>query len=380
MKICMKLVVCLTVLVGTAPAQRSDFQRSPPPTTVAYVYVSRPTHIDGFAATSSGELTPVPGSPFANISVTHLSANKQFLFGTDSNGKYVYSFSIAWNGALTQVAATNVSKYISNPCCGLGLQIDPSGSDLYVGITDYINGQEYTYLESFKIEANGELQYLGKSLVNPHTISELRFVPSTHFAYQAGCWIQVINPGTEKETPVTSEFRRESNGFLTFLGTTDEVPKAEGADKYCPFALASDPTDHLAFVYRTLGIDTAIGTYTVSAEGKLTTKSSYENMPSYAVYPHTASISPTGKLLAIGGGSAFQLFHFNGSAPVTKFSPAIDAGDNLLEFGWDKSNHLYSLTGSALLVYTVTPTSIEQAPGSPISIPEAGSVIVVEEP
>jgi hypothetical protein len=38
---------------------------------------------------------------------------------------------------------------------------------------------------------------------------------------------------------------------------------------------------------------------------------------------------------------------------------------------------LYSLTGSALLVYTVTPTSIEQAPGSPISIPEAGRVVVV---
>jgi len=111
----------------------------------------------------------------------------------------------------------------------------------------------------------------------------------------------------------------------------------------------------------------------------LTTKSSYENMPDYQVYPHTASISPTGNLLAVGGGSAFQLFHFNGSAPVTKFSPAIAAGDNLLEFGWDNNNHLYSLTGTALLVYTVTPTSIEQAPGSPISIPGAGSVIVVAE-
>jgi hypothetical protein len=375
MKICTKLVVCLTALVGPALAQVPAFKR--PPQSSAYVYVSRPTHIDGFAVAANGELTPVPGSPYPNISVSHLSANGNFLFGTDANGKYVYSFSIFSNGGLQQVAKTDVSKYISKPCCGLGLQIDPSGSDLYVGITDYINGEEYTYLESFKIdEANGELQYLGKSLVNPRTISELRFAPSTHYAYQTGCWIQVINPGTEKETPVTSEFRRESNGFLTFLGTTDEVPKSEGADKYCPFALANDPTDHLAFVYRTLGIDTAIGSYTVSAEGKLTTKSTYENMPEIAVYPHTASISPTGKLLAVGGGSAFQLFHFNGSAPVTKFSPAIAAGDNLLGFGWDNNSHLYALTGSALLVYTVTPTSIEQTPGSPISIPEAGSVVV----
>ena len=375
MKICMRLVVCLIALVGPALAQVPAYKR--PPTSPAFVYVSTPTHIEAFGASSSGELTPVPGSPFPNISVTHLAANYNFLFGTDANGKYVYSFSTFSDGGLQQVAKTDVSQYVSNPCCGLGLQIDPSGSDLYVGVTDKINGEEYTYLESFKIdEASGELQYLGKSLVNPHTLSELRFVPSTHYAYQTGCWTQV-NGGTKTEAPVTSEFRRESNGFLTFLGTTDEVPKAEGADKYCPFALASDPTDHLAFVYRTVGIDTGIGSYTVSAEGKLTTKSTYENMPEIAVYPHTASISPTGKLLAVGGGSAFQLFHFNGSAPVTKFSPAIAAADNLLEFGWDTNNHLYALTGSALLVYTVTPTSIEQTPGSPISIPEAGSVVVV---
>jgi hypothetical protein len=109
-------------------------------------------------------------------------------------------------------------------------------------------------------------------------------------------------------------------------------------------------------------------------------KSSYENMPEIAVYPHAASISPTGQLLAVGGGSAFQLFHFNGSAPVTTFSPAIAVDDNLLEFGWDQNNHLFSLSGSSLFVYTVTPTSIEQTVGSPISIPGAGSVIVVAEP
>jgi hypothetical protein len=376
MRICMKLVVCLIALAGPASAQIPAYKR--PPQSPAFVYVSTPTQIEAFGASSSGELTPVP--PFPSIRVTHLAANSNFLFGADANGKYVYSFTIFSDGGLQQVAKTDVSKYISNPCCGLELQIDPTGSDLYVGVADNINGEESTYLASFKIdEVSGELQYLGKSLVNPHTTSELRFVPSTHYAYQTGCLIQGSG-GTEKETPVTAEFRRESNGFLTFLGTTDEVPKAKGADKYCPFALASDPTDHLAFVYRTLGIGTAIGSYTVSAEGKLTTNSSYENMPEISVTPHTASISPAGKLLAVGGGSAFQLFHFNGSAPVTKFSPAIAAGGSLLEFGWDKNNHLYSLTGNALLVYTVTPTSIEQTPGSPISIPEAGNMIVVPEP
>jgi hypothetical protein len=377
MKICLKLAVCLTVLVGPALAQAPAFKR--PPQSPAFVYVSTPTQIEAFGVSSSGELTPVP--PFPNISVSHLSANLNFLFGTDANGKYVYTFSIFSSGGLQLVAKTDVSKYIPDPHFGLVMQIDPSGSDLYVGVTNYVKGgTESSYLESFKIEANGELQYLGKTEVALYTISELRFAPSTHYAYQTGCLIQSVNPGTEKETPITSEFRRESNGFLTFLGTTDEVPKAEGSDHYCPFALASDPTDHLAFIYRTLGSDTGIGSYKVSAEGKLTTKSNYKNMPAIAVYPHTASISPTGALLAVGGGSAFQLFHFNGSAPVTTFSPAIAVDDNLLEFGWDQNNHLFSLSGSSLFVYTVTPTSIEQTVGSPISIPGAGSVIVVAEP
>src|SRR5277367_4648657 len=91
MKICMRRVVCLIALVGPALAQVPAYKR--PPTSPAFVYVSTPTRIEAFGASSSGELTPVPGSPFPNISVTHLAANYNFLFGTDANGKYVYSFS-----------------------------------------------------------------------------------------------------------------------------------------------------------------------------------------------------------------------------------------------------------------------------------------------
>jgi len=54
---------------------------------VAYVYVARPTHIDGFAASSSGKLTPVPGSPFANTEVTDFSVTKEsFCSGWTANG------------------------------------------------------------------------------------------------------------------------------------------------------------------------------------------------------------------------------------------------------------------------------------------------------
>jgi hypothetical protein len=46
---------------------------------------------------------------------------------------------------------------------------------------------------------------------------------------------------------------------------------------------------------------------------------------------------------------------------------------------WDKSNHLYALSASTgqLFVYTITPTSIAQAPGSPYKIAKADALVVV---
>jgi hypothetical protein len=119
-----------------------------------------------------------------------------------------------------------------------------------------------------------------------------------------------------------------------------------------------------------------LATYTADSHGNLTTKSTYENMPATALqFINTMSISPSGKLLAVGG-QGFQVFHFNGGSPITHFSGVLQAGYAFQQFGWDGDNHLYALGGGKLFVYTVTPTSITEASGSPYSIPEASSVIV----
>jgi hypothetical protein len=102
-------------------------------------------------------------------------------------------------------------------------------------------------------------------------------------------------------------------------------------------------------------------------------------MPTTDLSPVTTmSISPSGKLLAAGG-QGFQVFHFNGSSPITKYTGLLQANDSFEEFGWDADNHLYALSTDRLYVYTVTPTSIEEASGSPYSIPDASSVIVLEK-
>jgi hypothetical protein len=80
--------------------------------------------------------------------------------------------------------------------------------------------------------------------------------------------------------------------------------------------------------------------------------------------------------LAVGGREGFEVFHFNGSSPVTKFTEAMLPGVQITKFGWDKANHLYVLAAGYLHVYTVSSTSVKEASGSPYSIPESSNVIV----
>ena len=93
----------------------------------------------------------------------------------------------------------------------------------------------------------------------------------------------------------------------------------------------------------------------------------------------TLRMSPSGKLLAAGGSGGVVLFHFNGGEPATKYKTLL-ANDNIGSILWDKDNHMYALgsdaKGGKLWVYTVTPTSVTEAPGSPYSISNAASMVV----
>jgi 6-phosphogluconolactonase (cycloisomerase 2 family) len=375
-----QVFVCLATLTGTALAQTPDYQR-PDPTTgspIAYVYVSRPTHIDAFAASSSGKLTAVPGSPFSNIAVSHMSVNKKYLFGAGDDQQNLYSFSIGSNGALKQVAVTNILKDAPEGSGTGPIQIDGTGSTLY----NYIVVDD-SFVQAFKIEENGALQFLGDTEtddtfdvqeVQPTMIS---FLGNNKYAFETGCDQDALNGATEA-------FKRESSGVLQLVRGVPQLPKTKNpGDIYCPFKLATDPTDHLAFVLQAYNENTGysdgpmvLASYTADSEGKLTTKSTFETMPSIESQANTISISPSGKFLAVGG-AGFQIFHFNGSSPITKYTGVFQPGSQFTEFGWDGDNHLYALGSGELYVYTVTSTSVKEVSGSPYSIPEASSVIVL---
>jgi hypothetical protein len=123
---------------------------------------------------------------------------------------------------------------------------------------------------------------------------------------------------------------------------------------------------------------TVLATYTADAEGNLTTKSTTANMPVVNVGNFDFSISPSGKLLAFSSGNGgFTLYHFNGADPITPYTGVFHSSESFIQFGWDKSNHLYALSTNALHIYSATSTKVTEEPGSPISIPEASSVVVL---
>jgi outer membrane protein assembly factor BamB len=88
-------------------------------------------------------------------------------------------------------------------------------------------------------------------------------------------------------------------------------------------------------------------------------------------------MSPSGKLLAVAGQSGLQIFHYNGSSPITAYTGLLTSND-IEQCFWDNANHLYAIsqTTGKLRVFTITTTSSSQATGSPYSIHAPANIIV----
>jgi hypothetical protein len=164
------------------------------------------------------------------------------------------------------------------------------------------------------------------------------------------------------------------------------MPAAKQGDFYDPYGAAADPTNHVAISVLPFNGSTwrqdgplQLATYTASSSGNLTTKSTFSNMPSTAVkYATDLKMSPSGKLLAVAGTAGLQIFHFNGGDPITRYTGLLTR-DEVDQVFWDNSNHLCAISRSAnkLFVFTITPTSVSQAPGSPHTITNPQNLTVL---
>lgn len=385
-----RFIVCLAgaLCTGAAlvPSSSAQLPISEPP--VAYVYVATPTYAVGYSVAPNGRLTPVPGSPYTDIALSHMSVNKNFLFGSGQDQENLYSYRMHADGSLTSVDTYNVGGY--DDCLKIGpTQVDRTGKTLYLsqfGCPGADNNLTSDNFQAWKINGDGTLQFLGNDLMNSSLMdafqtSPLYFVGNNSYGFQLGC----ISYNYDGNLAV---YKRESGGTLgPYLGYLENLqqPAPPAGERYCGNFLATDDANHAA-VDLLISTDadgyganqSVVASYTADASGNLTTLATSETMPEVGFGMVTAmSISPAGNLLAVGGNNGFRLFHFNGALPITHYSSVLQPNNQFKEFGWDKSNHLFAASADGLRVYNITPLGYSEAPGSPVPIAGATSVIVV---
>jgi hypothetical protein len=89
------------------------------------------------------------------------------------------------------------------------------------------------------------------------------------------------------------------------------------------------------------------------------------------------NMAPSGKLVGVGGSGGLQIFNFDGANVPTKNTGLLTTA-SIGQIFWDNDNHLFAISQASgeLFVFTITPTSHEEAAGSPHAIVGAQDVIV----
>lgn len=389
---CLPGLAALAAFPQAAPDTSSD--STPTPARVSDVYVGTSIGVYVYHAASNGNLSLVSGSPYS-VAGTAIGSNHHYLLSLDPN--YLHAYALASNGAIqSQVSQIDSRKY-SGSDCGTAQRavLDHSGHDVYVQI--YGGGkpapEPCVTLQSFKISSTGALSFLGATEYATQTddgiggyATPIRLSGTGSYAYSAsydeGCGIRMWI------------LQRESGGAMTFADRwqnlwTPSAPALGGWE----WVMAADPTNHLAIpMIEIFGNDgpcpdrgaVHLASFTVASDGSLSSTNTAEQMPTPQVYPTVLNISFSGEFLAVGGGGldtqtpGLQVFHFNGSNPVTPYSNVLTS-DPIDQIHWDRNHDLYALSDSThkLYVYTVTSRSITAAPGSPFAIPSTPSTLSV---
>ncbi len=365
-----------------APSQTdASEQAAAASSSVAFVYVSAQKgsnyEVNEYGAAASGQLTPISGSPFP-ANANYLASNSKYLFG--SNGIDIYSFSIASDGALTQVATVNARNYNEDECGGPeNLFVDRTGTTLYDPdlLGNICANNAY---QAFSVDnSTGGLTYLGSVIASPAFNTPLNFIGNNVYGYSSDCY---------RNEPGLFGYARGSAGELMEMNVTAQVPKAPPGDYYCPSLASTDSANHIAIPMMPMSVSTLqpdgpsqIAVYSADSSGNLTTSSTAGNMAKTAVNTVTdIRISPNGKLIGVAGTAGLQVFHFNGANPVTHFTGLL-TGEEVDHIAWDSGGHLYAISSAAgkLTVFTVTSTGANEAAGSPYAIGNPQNLAVMEK-
>ena len=391
--------LCLGATLSAAAAcvfaQSPDVTASPDATSstatsVAYVYVSYAPDIKssnahkiyGYKAWADGTMTAMPQSPF-NDNVGSMAVNGKYLMAVSNNTTYIETYQMEYCGVLSYVTQTEYAHYNGSNDCGAADQIffDHTGSSLYAHEFDASSACTNTGVASFALnKSTGALSYLGfdNDGAFPGSNSAAYFLGNNVDAYSANnsaCMYYLIYGYT-----------RASNGLLSGIANVEKNSPTPSSSfrGYVPNMAVADPTNHVA-VHMSPAQPSGVRE-PAAADRQFQRRFfgvSYDHRYLQQYADDTDSnlsdmkMSPSGKLLAVGGTEGLQIFHFNGASPATHYTNLI-ATVPIDQMFWDNANHLFAIshTGGKVFAFTITPTGWSAAPGSPHALPSPVALIV----
>ena len=362
-------------------------------TIVSHVYIQTPQGVDVYTLNSANKLSLVTGSPFKTVGL-----------GAGTNGKYwisvgttilhIYSINQKTGGIGAQVSQIDTSQYSGSECGTTGATtLDHTGQFFYVQHWNTPQPDSGLYLcnafQTFKINSSGQMTYMGTS----ETTDGTHMLPPWMFNITAnGTMAFGEVDGGWGTYGIASYSRSLSTGDLVpiNLGSEGDPVGLTNGNYYFPINLTPDPANHLAVALAQTGTDgpypTLYGPQQLAAystDQGLYSSNYATNIPVITVNASVMNMSPSGKIVAIGGGTdpngvllqfgfgthGLQLFHFNGPNPPTLFKGVLTTTP-IDYIHWDNYNHVYALSATTgkLYVYTATTTAITPVPGSPFAI------------
>jgi hypothetical protein len=394
-------LIAFVALLSAGPA----FTQAPPTeeaskpagsaATEAYVYVQTHQGVNVYDATAAGKLTLVKGSPFATTGQMGGTNGKYLIsVGTD----LLRSYAIELDGAVgRQMAEINTQDYGGSECgnnTGGGSFLDHTGKYFYTQLFGRYTSSEPNACkawQTYQIEPNGSLEFLGDvddtDTGNGYGFPTSILTISSSDKFEYGIDPYVPNNTGECGTDF-SPFIATPTGVIeensSFTATyTGDNPYNLGV---LPLFVQADPHGHLAALVTVCDNSGNAGqpqleSYSIdTSTGGISSHNTWDKMPTatvggylYGESVSTMNMSPSGLLVAVAGHPGLQIFHFNGAEIPTDYSNLLLPSVNLDQLAWDKDNHLYALSyeSNQLYVFTVTPTTISEAPGSPYSIQNA---------
>ncbi|MFP5235780.1 MAG: Ig-like domain-containing protein [Acidobacteriota bacterium] len=377
------VLISMVALVSTANSQST--------TTSAYVYVQvggPAGAVYGYSASSGGQLTAIPGSPFKpGTQIVGGNGSQFFTLGHT----LLHSWAVNSNGALgSQLSAVGFLNYTGGSCSDSqygqnGAVLDHSGAYIYALLQNNADKSCSAY-QTWRVNSDGSFTFVGDAEQDwgdqtGNDAPSIDDLPSI-LGNESFAYADTFNG----ESAARMGFKRASTGELQLMDLQWTDPPTMTNSWNVELPDASPVGNYVVYQFYNPGYNRQLGVYTVDSSGNLSTTNTFSNMPaSQLMSPHSV-FSPDGSMVVlytaaqpIGTlGDGIEIYNFNGPAPLTLNTKLLN-GTPIDQVAWDSTHHLYAISRSQgkMWVYAVGAGSAAQT--ALVSVTSPVSLVVVSQ-